>query len=75
MLYANQVGTQLNMVFFGGSQAFGPRGDQLAKCAYLKEDACVVKIDAHEGRLAKRIRPTVRDTVGRQPAEAAPENV
>ncbi len=75
MLYANQVGAQLSMVFFGGSQAYGPRGEQMAKCAYLKEDACVVKIDAHEGSLAKRIRPTVRDTVGRQPAEASPENV
>ncbi|MDD1769647.1 MAG: carbon-nitrogen hydrolase family protein [Methanomassiliicoccales archaeon] len=75
MLYANQVGAQLNMVFFGGSQAYGPRGEQMARCAYLKEDACVVKIDAHEGSLAKRIRPTVRDSVGRMSAEAEPENV
>jgi len=75
VMYSNQVGAQLNMVFFGGSQAYGPRGEQVGKCAYLKEDACVVKIDKHETRLAKRIRPTVRDTMGRQLAEAAPENV
>lgn len=61
-LYANNVGTQLNMVFFGGSQANGPRGNQIAKARYFEEDAVVVEIDPQEIALARRMRPTIRDT-------------
>ncbi len=60
-IYVNQVGTQLNQVFFGGSQAYGPRGDQLAKCHYFQEDIRTIEIDRNELDLARRMRPTVRD--------------
>ena len=73
-LYTNQVGAQLNLVFFGGAQAYGPRGDLLAKCKYFEADACVVEIDHHERSLARRMRPTVRDTVGRASAPFPLEN-
>ena len=36
--YQNQVGTQLNEVFFGGGEARGPRGELLAKNRYFEED-------------------------------------
>jgi predicted amidohydrolase len=30
-VYVNQVGTQLNQVFFGGGEACGPRGGRAVK--------------------------------------------
>ncbi|MCE5295528.1 MAG: carbon-nitrogen hydrolase family protein [Euryarchaeota archaeon] len=62
-IYVNQVGTQLGMVFFGGSGAYGPRGNLIAKCRYFEDDAKVIEIDRHEIELARRGRPTVRDGV------------
>jgi len=63
-IYSNLVGAQLNVVFFGGGQAYGPRGNQLAKNAYLKEDMKVIEFDPKEIEIARRMRPTVRDTYG-----------
>jgi predicted amidohydrolase len=60
-IYVNQVGAQLNMVFFGGSEAYGPRGDRLCKCRYFEEDVQVIETDSHALHLARRNRPTVRD--------------
>ncbi|OPY31356.1 MAG: C-N hydrolase family amidase [Methanomassiliicoccales archaeon PtaU1.Bin124] len=60
-IYVNQVGAQLNMVFFGGSEAYGPRGDRLCKCKYFDEDVQVIETDSHALHLARRNRPTVRD--------------
>jgi predicted amidohydrolase len=74
MAYANQVGAQLNMVFFGGSQAYGPRGDPLARCKYYEEDIAVIEVDPQEVALARRMRPTLRDTIAcATPSEAGQE--
>lgn len=62
--YSNLVGAQLNMVYFGGGQAYGPRGNLLARNAYLKEDVRVVEFDPREIGIARSMRPTVRDTYG-----------
>lgn len=61
MVYVNQVGAQLNMVFFGGSEAYGPRGEKLCKCRYFEEDVQVIEMDRSMLELARRNRPTVRD--------------
>lgn len=63
-IYSNLVGAQLNIVFFGGGQAYGPRGNLLARNAYLKEDVRVIEFDPQEIEIARRMRPTVRDTYG-----------
>lgn len=60
-VYVNQVGAQLNLVFFGGSEAFGPRGERLCKCRYFEEDVEVIEMDRDALELARRNRPTVRD--------------
>lgn len=60
-IYVNQVGAQLGMVFFGGSEAYAPRGDRLCKCRYFEEDVQVIETDSHALHLARRNRPTVRD--------------
>jgi predicted amidohydrolase len=60
-IYVNQVGAQLNLVFFGGSEAYGPRGNRLCKCRYFEEDVQIIETDIQSLHLARRNRPTVRD--------------
>ncbi len=61
--YVNQVGCQLNQVYFGGSELVDPRGRVLAKNKYFEEDVSIVEIDKRELELARRMRPTVRDSL------------
>jgi predicted amidohydrolase len=60
--YVNNVGNQLNMVFFGGSQAYDARGHLLSRMAYLREGVEVVDVDMTSTDAARRSRPTIRDT-------------
>ena len=62
-VYVNNTGCQLNQVFFGGSHAGGPRGNQLIKCDYFKRDVRSVDLDHSEVHAARRMRPTVRDSM------------
>jgi predicted amidohydrolase len=59
--YVNQVGSQLNQVFFGGSQAYGPTGRLLSRNAYYREDVSVIEVEREQLEIARRSRPTVRD--------------
>ncbi|MFO8132324.1 MAG: carbon-nitrogen hydrolase family protein [Thermoplasmatota archaeon] len=60
--YANLVGTQENLVFWGGSQAYSPRGDLLGRAAYNEEDTLTVDLDFDLIGEARAARPTLRDT-------------
>lgn len=60
--YTNLVGTELNMVFWGGNTVIGPRGDEKAKGEYFKEDIVSCEIDLNEMNLAREHRPTIRET-------------
>ncbi len=62
VLYANLVGTELNVVFQGGTQALGPRGEDLGKAADFKEDAVIAEVDLRDNKTARAFRPTLRDT-------------
>jgi predicted amidohydrolase len=62
VLYANLVGTELNIVFQGGSQAIGPRGEDLGKAKDFKEDTIVAEVDLRDVKTARAFRPTLRDT-------------
>jgi len=62
-LYVNQVGTQLNQVFFGGSHAYSPRGELLGRCELYREDVKVVELSAEELESARRFRPTIKDAM------------
>jgi predicted amidohydrolase len=64
MVYVNNVGSQLNMVFFGGSQAFDARGRCLGKMPYLREAVEVLDVDMLQTEPARRARPTIRDSLG-----------
>jgi predicted amidohydrolase len=63
VVYVNQVGTQLNQVFFGGGEACGPKGHRLVKNKYFEEDLNVIETSLDEVRAARRARPTVRDSL------------
>lgn len=62
VLYANIVGTQLNVVFKGGTQAIGPRGEDLGKAEDLVESVITADIDLRDVKTARTFRPTLRDT-------------
>lgn len=64
IVYVNNVGNQLNMVFFGGGQAYDARGKLLAKLPYLQEAVEVVDLDMLRTEPARRARPTIRDSLG-----------
>ncbi len=62
VLYANLVGTELNMVFQGGTQAIGPRGEDLGRAKDFMEDVVTADVDLRHLRVAREFRPTIRDT-------------
>lgn len=62
VLYCNLVGTELNMVFHGGSFVIGPRGDEKAKAKYYEEDILECELDLKELPASREARPTIRDT-------------
>lgn len=62
VLYCNLVGTELNMVFHGGSHAVGPRGDEKAKGKYYEEDIVECEIDLKELPASREMRPTIKET-------------
>lgn len=72
MVYVNQVGTQLNQVYFGGSGAVGPRGETLVKNKCYEEDVTVIETDPAQLEVARRFRPTVSDTLARMKIDMDP---
>ncbi len=60
--YCNMVGVHGSLVFGGGSVACGPRGEELAAGRPLEEDIVETEIDLSDIDVARRFRPTVRDT-------------
>jgi len=60
--YCNMVGVHGGLVFGGGSVLYSPRGDELARARDLEEDIVEHEIDLAEIDVARRFRPTVRDT-------------
>ena len=62
VLYANLVGTELNVVFQGGTQAIGPRGEDLGRARDLVEDTVLAEVDLRDVTTARAFRPTLRDT-------------
>jgi len=62
LLYANLVGTELNMVFQGGTQALGPRGEDLARAKDFQEEVITATLDIRDVPAARGFRPTLRDT-------------
>jgi len=62
VLYTNLVGTELNIVFQGGTQAIGPRAEDLGRAKDFAEEVVVAEVDLRELKVAREFRPTIRDT-------------
>ena len=62
VLYTNLVGTELNQVFSGGTQAWGPRGEDLGRAKDHREGVVAVDVDLRQLDVAREFRPTIRDT-------------
>lgn len=61
-LYSNNVGAQDGILFWGGAQAFGPRGDQIAKQPDFEDGVLEFEMDLADLVPAREFRPTIRDT-------------
>ena len=62
LVYANLVGTELNIVFQGGTQAIGPRGENLGRAEDFVESTIIADVDLRDVSTARTFRPTLRDT-------------
>jgi len=61
IIYVNIVGTQEDLVFFGGAQAYDPLGNLIKKAPYFKESIITFDIDFKQIKLARANRPVIRD--------------
>ncbi|HHH80280.1 MAG TPA: carbon-nitrogen hydrolase family protein [Thermoplasmatales archaeon] len=61
VVYSNLVGTQEDLVFWGGSQLYTPLGELVAKTTLFKEEIKVVDVDFNELEQARAVRPVLRD--------------
>jgi len=60
--YANLIGTEQNMTFWGGDQLVGPRGNVKAGGKPFIEGMVKAEIDLAELDVARQFRPTIRET-------------
>ena len=60
-IYVNLVGTQENLVFWGGSQIYDPLANLLVKAPYFKESVKVCDIDLKQLEFSRAVRPVLRD--------------
>jgi len=62
LAYTNLVGVHGSLVFGGSSVLLGPRGEELARGKDLEQDIVTGQVDLADIEIARRFRPTVRDT-------------
>jgi predicted amidohydrolase len=60
-VYCNIVGTQEDLVFWGGSQVYDPLAKMIAKAPYYKESIITCDIDLSKIKYARANRPVLRD--------------
>ena len=60
-IYVNLVGTQENLVFWGGSQIYDPLAKLIYKAPYFKESVKVCDIDLKQMEFSRAVRPVLRD--------------
>ena len=61
MVYCNLVGTQEDLVMWGGSQIYDPLGKLVVKAPYFKENIIVHDINLKKIENARANRPVLRD--------------
>ncbi len=61
-VYANLIGFDGRMDFWGGGAVIDPRGKEVAKGPYFEEGEVVADMDPRVIELTRKLRPTLRDT-------------
>jgi len=61
MIYSNIVGTQDDLVFWGGSQIYDPLSNLVVKAPYFKESIITADLDLNQIKIARANRPVIRD--------------
>jgi len=61
MVYVNLVGTQEDLVYWGGAQVYDPLANLLVKAPYFKESITTCEIDLNNIKKARANRPVLRD--------------
>ncbi len=61
-LYSNNVGSQDGIVFWGGAQAFNPRGERIGLAKEYEQSCIRVELDLDDLVPAREFRPTLRDS-------------
>ena len=61
-IFCNYVGVERGLVFWGGSRVISPRGYTIAKAKEFEEDFISCTINLDELRIARFLRPTIRDS-------------
>lgn len=59
--YSNVAGPQDGIVFWGGAQAYSPRGTPLGRTPGMEAGRTVVEVDLDDLAPAREFRPTLRD--------------
>jgi predicted amidohydrolase len=60
-VFTNIVGTQENLVFWGGSQVYDPLANEIIKAPYYKESIVTCEINLKDIEKARVNRPVLRD--------------
>ncbi|HEC89069.1 MAG TPA: hypothetical protein ENI44_00605 [Thermoplasmatales archaeon] len=60
-MYTNIVGTQEDLIFWGGSQIYDPLGTLLVKAPYFKESIIKTSLDLDILKIARAQRPVLID--------------
>lgn len=60
--FANLIGTEKNMTFWGGNCLIGPRGNLKAGGKAFDEGIVNAEVDLNELEVARQFRPTLRET-------------
>lgn len=61
VLHTNRAGVEEGVTFSGASEAFGPRGERLARAKDLEEDLALVEIDPAARRSARLSMPFLKE--------------
>ncbi len=61
VVYANRVGFEDGVGFWGGSEILSPSGERLAKAAYYEEDLIFADVSLKEARRQRVASPLLRD--------------
>lgn len=60
--FANLVGQQDHLTFWGGSRLVGPRGNLVRRAEYFEEEVVTAEIDLRELPSTRDLRPVLRDS-------------